>query len=194
MLDHLLHELLDHCLPMPDLPGVYWYVLNPFESWCGMLDNTANVATGIGYIYQEASVTMESATVVNLATPYLTISLSLNMLLTLMIITRLILHRRDLRNAIGPSGGSSGLYIAVVAMIVESYALYAIGLLVQIILWARDSSDLVIISRAIGVVQVCGVSTLLRCFTTLGCRRLIAILYRSSLPISSFSESPSGEH
>jgi hypothetical protein len=57
------------------------------------------------------------------------ISLSLNVILTLMITARLILHHRNLRNAIGASSGVSGLYTTIVTILVESCALYAITFL-----------------------------------------------------------------
>ena len=63
---------------------------------------------------------------------YLSISTSLNVLLTLMIVIRLILHTRNIRNAMG-IGGIGGLCKAISTMLIESYALYAVTLLLVII-------------------------------------------------------------
>ena len=67
------------------------------------------------------------------------ISVSLNVLLTLMIVIRLILHKRDIRNAVGTAHKPGGLYDAVVTMLVESCALYAITYLLYIVTWVIDN-------------------------------------------------------
>ena len=59
---------------------------------------------------------------------YLSISFSLNVLLTLMIVIRLILHVRNTRGAVGISG-IGGFSKAIVIMLVESCALYAVSTL-----------------------------------------------------------------
>ena len=58
---------------------------------------------------------------------YLSISVSLNVLLTLMIVIRLVLHSRNIHAAIGVPSGLTGLYKAVVTMLVESSAIYAVS-------------------------------------------------------------------
>ena len=57
--------------------------------------------------------------------PYFSISLSLNVLLTLMIVIRLTLHARGVRTAMGGIG-SGGLCKAIVTMFVESCAINAV--------------------------------------------------------------------
>ena len=59
--------------------------------------------------------------------PYLAISVSLNFLLTLMIITRLTLQRRNVHTALGASRGIYGLYKIVTTILIESSALYAVS-------------------------------------------------------------------
>lgn len=61
---------------------------------------------------------------------YLPLSLSLTIILTSMIITRLVLHGKNMQNAVGPGTNSTGVYKAIVSMFVESYALYAIAFIV----------------------------------------------------------------
>ena len=58
--------------------------------------------------------------------PYFSISLSLNVLLTLMITVRLVLHSRDIRTSMGETG-NNGLYRVIVTMLIESSALYAVS-------------------------------------------------------------------
>ena len=83
---------------------------------------------GIIYIYQatELSDGLGWSTF-----PYFSISLSLNILLTLMIVIRLILHARNTHTALGITG-IGGLCKAIVIMLVESCALYAVSSLLFI--------------------------------------------------------------
>lgn len=61
---------------------------------------------------------------------YLPLSLSLTIILTSMIVTRLVLHGKNMKNAVGSGAGSTGVYKTIVTMFVESYALYAIAFIV----------------------------------------------------------------
>ena len=72
------------------------------------------------------------------ALPYYSISLSLNVVLTLMIVIRLVLHTRNTRAAMGVTG-TGGLYNAVITMLIESCALYAVSLLPVIGSWGAKS-------------------------------------------------------
>jgi len=58
--------------------------------------------------------------------PYFAISVSLNTLLTLMIVVRLVLHGRDIHATTGAPSRFSGLYKTVVTMLVECSALYTV--------------------------------------------------------------------
>ena len=77
---------------------------------------------GILLVYQTANLTGG----VWFGLPYFSISLSLNVLLTLMIVVRLILHTRSIRTSTG-KGGINGLYMVIVTMLIESSALYAVS-------------------------------------------------------------------
>ena len=74
--------------------------------------------------------------------PYLSISVSLNVLLTLMIIIRLVLHDRNIRAATWFRVGISGLYKAVSIMLIESCALFAVSSLVVVVAMVRGISGL----------------------------------------------------
>ena len=66
------------------------------------------------------------------AVPYLSISISLNVILTLMIATRLILHSRNAGAAMGSPGGVCGWYKTTITTLVESSALYAVSSLLVV--------------------------------------------------------------
>ena len=74
---------------------------------------------------------------------YLSISVSLNVLLTLMIIIRLVLHGKNIRAAAGFRAGISGLYKGVSIMLIESCALFAVSSSVVVVALAmtRSRSD-----------------------------------------------------
>ena len=83
--------------------------------------NVRNVVMGIIFVYQATGPTTNPWA----AIPYFSISLSLNVLLTLMIVIRLTLHARGVRTAMGGIG-SGGLCKAIVTMFVESCAINAV--------------------------------------------------------------------
>ena len=57
-----------------------------------------------------------------------------------MIVIQLILHSKNIRNTIRPSAGAGGLYKAIVTMLVESCALYAVTFVPFIVLWISGSA------------------------------------------------------
>ena len=86
--------------------------------------------------------------------PYFSISLSLNVILTLMIIVRLILHSKSIGATTGPPDGESGLYKTVVTMLVESSALYAVSSLLVIGPLAAGSPAMDMFSPVLALTQV----------------------------------------
>ena len=115
----------------------------PPEVDSDMLTNVADVAMGIAYIYQGWGTRVDTVASIYFTTSYLSISLSLNVILTLVIVTRLVRNVRNVRKATGTSGGSSGLHTAaapVAMMLIESYALYAATLTIYRTLGCRSHS------------------------------------------------------
>ena len=97
--------------------------------------NVVGVGMGVLLIYQSSKV----VSVVWSALPWFTISLSLNIILTLMIVIRLILHTRAIRTAMGGSG-IGGLSKAIVTMLIESCALYAVSSVLVIGPWSATAT------------------------------------------------------
>jgi len=99
----------------------------------------ASVGMGILFIYQ----TSQPSSILNslgsrTGIPYFSISISLNILLTLLIVIQLITHSRNIRKALGAQGGG-GVYNAVVTMLIESSALYAVSSVLFIGPWGANS-------------------------------------------------------
>ena len=93
---------------------------------------------GITFVYQ--AVILTGITWSGL--PYYSISLSLNVLLTLMIIIRLIVHGRNTRAALGVTG-IGGLYKTDITMLVESCAIFTVSSLLVIGPWGAGKSPIV---------------------------------------------------
>ena len=73
------------------------------------------------------------------AVPYLSISLSLDTLLTLLIVIRLIVYTKNIRTTTGGTG-IGGLCKAIITMLIESCALYAVSSLLVIGPWGAGSN------------------------------------------------------
>ena len=157
LLCRLFHESLGRSLPMPAVPRFYWYVLEPPTSWRRHVDHTIGVVIGIIKIHGESGKGFLTVGEINIGISYLSICLSLNVILTLMIVARLVFHIRNVRKATGTSGGSSGLHAttaAVATMLIESYAIYAATLLLYIVPFAINSSVLGLFNGLIPTIQV----------------------------------------
>lgn len=92
---------------------------------------------GIVLIYQTSQpISIWNSLAANIGVPYFSLSVSLNVLLTLMIVIRLLLHNKRFQDAIGPSERAGGLYKAIITILVESSALYAVNSILFIGPWA----------------------------------------------------------
>ena len=132
----------------------YWAVAIPFviylASW-GMCSNSPqpkpaltvsdyDTATGIISIYVGAlPVSPPVLPYLRWGDAYYSIAVSLNVLLTLMLISRLVLHSKNIRRAMGYQDGASGLYKQIITMLVESGALYAASFVLLVGPWASGS-------------------------------------------------------
>lgn len=96
---------------------------------------------GIGFIYQGqlADVSAHYALFADFGKTYYSMSLSLDVLLTLMIVTRIVLHSRDFKKAMGSLVKPDRLYKALVTILVESCALYTVSYLLFLGPWASSS-------------------------------------------------------
>lgn len=103
-----------------------------------------DAAMGIAFVYRasQPDSSIWNPLAVSFGLPYFSISVSLNILLSLMIIIRLVLHNINIRNIMGAPAKTSGLYQAInaiVIMLVESSALYAVTSLLFIGPWSVRS-------------------------------------------------------
>ena len=135
---------------------------SPSQAGGDTLTDTTDVALGIANIYYDLGLRYYTITATDISTSYFSVCLSLNVLLTLMIVLRLAVHIRNVRKVTGASDGSSGLHTVtatVVVMLIESYALYAGVLLAYTIPWAMESWVTTLFAGALGPVQVRVLST-----------------------------------
>lgn len=96
------------------------------------------IAMGIAVDYnlaQTNSITRNATALFNLGISYFSIAILLNVILTLMIVTRLYLHNRKIQSTMGASARASGLCMSVATMLIESCAIYAVALLLYLVPW-----------------------------------------------------------
>lgn len=74
---------------------------------------------------------------VNFATPYWSLSIALNIILTMMIVGRILWVKRSIRQALGDQ--HTRTYTSIAAMLIESAAMYSATALVYIICYALNS-------------------------------------------------------
>ena len=112
--------------------------------------NTDNIATGLLSVFLGGLEARRRFYAVNVST-----SLSLNILLTLMIVVRLILHSRDIRAILGaPLSGTSRLYTTIITMLIESCALFAVNSLLVIGLLFTDNHAANTFLAILAIIQV----------------------------------------
>ncbi|EJD50116.1 hypothetical protein AURDEDRAFT_112270 [Auricularia subglabra TFB-10046 SS5] len=100
----------------------------------------ASTAMSMLTVYQIAqpNTPLFSSTTLPMILPYFSLSISLNLILTLMIVTKLLLARRSIHRAVGEEHGRA--YVGVAAMVVESAALYSVSSIVFIATYAQNLS------------------------------------------------------
>ena len=156
----------------------------------------ADTATGILFIYETGRptnpITLTIDAMVHFGAPYFAVSTFLNCLLTTMLVTRLTLHKRNIRNAMGASSGAGELYKTTVSILIESSAIFFIGLVLFLATWATRSPAQYIFLQILAQIQVRTIFTGPQTMMRHGW--LIIASSRSSLRTSSFYESPTGEH
>lgn len=74
----------------------------------------------------------------NINYSYFSISFALNIVLTLMIVTRLAWYSRNIQKAMGAPTTVTGLYKRIITMLVESFSIYAINYLIFIALYGAN--------------------------------------------------------
>jgi tellurite resistance protein TehA-like permease len=110
---------------------------------------------GIVFIHQAAKLGgVATALSFNTGTPFFSLSVALNVLLTLMIVARLILHNKNMRDAVGSPARVGGLYTAIITMLIESSALYAINSLLFVVPWSIRSPLAALFFPALAETQV----------------------------------------
>ncbi|CCM06167.1 uncharacterized protein FIBRA_08408 [Fibroporia radiculosa] len=93
-----------------------------------------------------------AAGAINWTLPYLCIAVSLNVIVTIMIVARLLLYRYRISRVLGPRHGSH--YTGIAAMIVESAALYSAFALLLIIPFGMNNSLANVFLQSLSQVQV----------------------------------------
>jgi hypothetical protein len=107
---------------------------------------------GIVITYHQAAEPFDKK--IDFGIPYFLISLLLNVFLTFMIVIRLVRHSRDIRGALGPLVKSNRLYKAIVIILVESSALYAVTFILFIGPWGAGDGAQFLFFPILAQIQV----------------------------------------
>jgi len=89
---------------------------------------------------------------ISFATPYWSLSIALNIILTSLIVSKILWMRRSVSQSLGSQ--HSKQYTSIVAMLIESAAMYSIAGLVYIICYGINSSAQQIFITILGEAQV----------------------------------------
>ena len=116
--------------------------------------NVINTATGVLFLAARLNDASYGSTVYKFGLPYILISISLNILLTFMIVTRLVLQIKGIRTAMGITG-INGLCKAIITVLIESCALYTVSSLLVIGPWAAGYHDVILFLPILCQTQVC---------------------------------------
>ena len=102
---------------------------------------TLSPAMGLMTLYKTSrpDSSLFSGITVSFGLPYFTISVALNVLLTVIIAWRLLLHSRNFEKLVGSTSAITSLCRSIVTMLIESSALYAIVSLCFIVPYAMSN-------------------------------------------------------
>lgn len=118
----------------------------------------ASIALGITLLVQTADSSPFAD--VNITLAYYVMSLSLNVIVTFLIVGRLLIHRRQIAQALGPSHASS--YTNIAAILIESASLYTVFAIMFLVPFGLSSSLANVFLQTVSQVQT--VSSLLIIF------------------------------
>lgn len=117
----------------------------------------ASLVTGIMFMYKsslQGLIAAEAPAAVQFEAPFFAISFALNILVTLMIVARLLIHRMKMQKAMGATTYAGGWCMASITIIVESYALCAIAVILFLGAWGARSFLQFIFLQVIAQTQV----------------------------------------
>jgi len=108
---------------------------------------------GILFLLQLSAASPFVNTNLNWTIPYFSISLAINIFVTIAIVSRLLLFRRRIASVLGPSHGSQ--YTSVAAMIIESAALFSVFSILFLVPFGLNNPIASIFLQTMGQVQAC---------------------------------------
>ena len=144
---------------MPSVPRFHWCVVaSPAGKLAVMpLANNTDAAMGIALICGIVTPKFNRSVGTAIDISCFSISVGLNLLLTLMIVARLAVHSKNIRKAMGGSDGAGRLYQTIITVLVESCALYSACLTVYIGLYGSGNTAQLLVFPIVSVVQVSAV-------------------------------------
>jgi hypothetical protein len=120
-----------------------------------------STALGILFLKQVGTVSQSpwDSSGINFTIPYYTMSLALNIIVTIMIVFRLLFYRHRITRVMGSTHGSQ--YTSLVAMIIESAAIYSSFSILFLVPFAVSNPLAQLFLQALSPVQVCRIVVLI---------------------------------
>jgi hypothetical protein len=189
LLCYQCHGIFGRCLPLHDIPCHVGCVLKSSTSPVKArhpvdVTGTAMGSAWVHVVATEPNTLHLSAPLRNIYVSYFVISFSLNVLLTLMIVVQLFRFIRRINGAMGARNALTQLHKAIITMLVESFAIYAVNYLLLIALFGVGNSFMNIFSLVLAETQVCATVSSFWCTAISRQCRLIMVINRSSLHFS----------
>lgn len=126
-------SLFNHVVPVPSFIGVFRWVNN---AKADSPPTHCSLALGVLWILQSSqpSLSLYSAHSLAFGTSYYSISLSVNILLTILIIVRLLIYRKKVMQILPAEHTKQ--YLSIATIIVESASLYSVFALIFLVTYA----------------------------------------------------------
>ena len=111
-----------------------------------------NAAFGIMFLIQVSTTNPYVTNNINFTLPYLSLSLALNIVLTIAIVFRLLKFRYQIVSVLGPRYGAQ--YTSVAAIIIESAALYSAASIAFLVLFGIENAVSQVFLQSLSQFQV----------------------------------------
>lgn len=139
-------------LPVPMYMGSFGACYRLYHRHAQLTNSFAAMGIMVLFEIQLPASNLWTALSAQFVLAYFTLSLSLNILLTLLIVLRLLIHRHRAREYLGATHATN--YTSIVAMLVESSALYTAFSLIFIVSYVRKSAVQNLFLPVLGEIQV----------------------------------------
>ncbi|KAF9475286.1 hypothetical protein BDN70DRAFT_936015 [Pholiota conissans] len=125
---------------------IWAIMLFPYLLWLG------SFVMGVLFLIQVSAASPWTTSTINWTIPFFSLSLSLNIILTTVIVVRLMLHRRQIGGIMEDSHGKH--YTSIAAMVIESASIFSVFSLLFLVPFVLNNAINQIFFQALSIVQI----------------------------------------